>query len=101
MSDPAAAAPQASAGGLTRWRVLIGAIVIQLILGTLYGYSIFWKPLESELYPAPTPSAAVSQPASPVSGLSPAEDAAAKKAKKKLSDERQAPLKLALSLIHI
>lgn len=34
-----------------RWQVLIGAIVIQLILGTVYGYSIFWTPLQSQVYP--------------------------------------------------
>jgi OFA family oxalate/formate antiporter-like MFS transporter len=33
----------------TRYRVLIGALLVQLILGTVYGYSIFWQPLESEL----------------------------------------------------
>ncbi len=38
--------------GLTRYRVLIGAIVIQLLLGTIYGYSIFWQPLQSTLFPA-------------------------------------------------
>jgi len=36
-------------GGMTRWRVLVGAIIVQLILGTVYGYSIFWQPLEAEL----------------------------------------------------
>jgi OFA family oxalate/formate antiporter-like MFS transporter len=32
-----------------RLRVMIGAVVIQLILGTVYGYSIFWQPIDSEL----------------------------------------------------
>ncbi len=32
-----------------RYRVLLGALIIQLILGTVYGYSIFWQPLQSEL----------------------------------------------------
>jgi OFA family oxalate/formate antiporter-like MFS transporter len=27
---------------------LFGALIVQLILGTIYGYSIFWQPLESE-----------------------------------------------------
>lgn len=36
---------------LARWKVLIGAIVVQLILGTVYGYSIFWQPLEEQIYP--------------------------------------------------
>ncbi len=35
-----------------RVRVLIGAILIQLILGTVYGYSIFWRPLDSQVFPA-------------------------------------------------
>ena len=34
-----------------KWRVLIGAVVVQLILGTIYGYSVFWQPLEAELWP--------------------------------------------------
>lgn len=33
----------------TRYLVLLGAIVVQLILGTVYGYSIFWQPLETEV----------------------------------------------------
>jgi len=35
----------------TRYFVLIGAIVVQLILGTVYGYSIFWEPLQAEIFP--------------------------------------------------
>lgn len=34
-----------------RYQVLIGAIIVQLILGTLYGYSIFWQPLNTEVFP--------------------------------------------------
>ncbi len=34
-----------------RYQVLIGAVVIQLILGTVYGYSIFWQPLNAEVFP--------------------------------------------------
>jgi OFA family oxalate/formate antiporter-like MFS transporter len=37
-----------------RWQVLLGAIMIQLILGTLYGYSVFWQPLEQEIWSATT-----------------------------------------------
>lgn len=37
--------------GFTRYRVLLGAIIVQLILGTVYGYSIFWQPLTSEVFP--------------------------------------------------
>ncbi|MEM7624088.1 MAG: MFS transporter [Planctomycetota bacterium] len=35
---------------MTRYRVLVGAIVIQMILGTVYGYSIFWQPLLGEVF---------------------------------------------------
>lgn len=34
-----------------RWQVLVGAILIQLVLGTVYGYSIFWQPLQAEIFP--------------------------------------------------
>ncbi len=34
-----------------RFQVLIGAILVQLILGTVYGYSIFWEPLSSNIFP--------------------------------------------------
>ncbi|MBU0679143.1 MAG: OFA family MFS transporter [Verrucomicrobia bacterium] len=34
-----------------RWLVLVGALVVQLILGTVYGYSIFWQPLNTEIFP--------------------------------------------------
>jgi OFA family oxalate/formate antiporter-like MFS transporter len=35
-----------------RFQVLAGAILVQLILGTVYGYSIFWEPLTSNIFPA-------------------------------------------------
>jgi OFA family oxalate/formate antiporter-like MFS transporter len=35
----------------TRWLVLGGALIIQLILGTVYGYSVFWQPLEARWFP--------------------------------------------------
>ncbi len=31
--------------------VLLGAVMVQLVLGTVYGYSIFWQPLEADLWP--------------------------------------------------
>lgn len=34
-----------------RWGVIAGALIIQLILGTVYGYSIFWEPLSAEVFP--------------------------------------------------
>lgn len=37
---------------LTRYQVLAGALLIQLILGTVYGYSVFWEPLEAAVFPA-------------------------------------------------
>jgi OFA family oxalate/formate antiporter-like MFS transporter len=36
---------------VTRWKVMIGAILVQLILGTVYGYSIFWEPLQADVFP--------------------------------------------------
>ena len=37
---------------MKRFQVLAGAILVQLILGTVYGYSIFWEPLTSNIFPA-------------------------------------------------
>ncbi len=34
-----------------RLGVLAGALMVQLILGTVYGYSIFWEPLTAEVFP--------------------------------------------------
>ncbi|MBU0730087.1 MAG: OFA family MFS transporter [Proteobacteria bacterium] len=34
-----------------RFQVLAGAILVQLVLGTVYGYSIFWEPLTSNIFP--------------------------------------------------
>jgi OFA family oxalate/formate antiporter-like MFS transporter len=50
MTDTASAPSSSPA----RYLVLLGAIVVQLILGTVYGYSIFWQPLEAEVGLAPT-----------------------------------------------
>lgn len=49
-APPSAVAPPNSPG-LGRWGVLLGAIIVQLILGTVYGYSIFWQPLQAEVFP--------------------------------------------------
>lgn len=35
-----------------RYLVLLGAVIVQLILGTVYGYSIFWEPLNTKIFPA-------------------------------------------------
>ena len=41
-----------SSGSVTaRVGVLAGAVIVQLILGTVYGYSIFWQPLTAEVFP--------------------------------------------------
>ena len=36
---------------LTKYKVLAGAIIVQLVLGTVYGYSIFWEPLTANIFP--------------------------------------------------
>lgn len=41
----------ANTASSTRWKVVLGAILVQLILGTVYGYSIFWRPLSAEVFP--------------------------------------------------
>ncbi|NUN95522.1 MAG: OFA family MFS transporter [Candidatus Omnitrophica bacterium] len=35
-------------GGTRRWTVLVGALLVQVVLGTVYGFSVFVKPLELE-----------------------------------------------------
>jgi MFS transporter, OFA family, oxalate/formate antiporter len=47
--------------GGARWLVVIGAVMIQLILGTVYGYSIFWDPLTAEVFPPIVTAADVPQ----------------------------------------
>jgi len=37
-----------SANGKHRWTVLVGALIVQIILGTVYAFSVFVKPLEME-----------------------------------------------------
>jgi OFA family oxalate/formate antiporter-like MFS transporter len=34
--------------GMKRWTVLVGALLVQVVLGTVYGFSVFVKPLERE-----------------------------------------------------
>jgi OFA family oxalate/formate antiporter-like MFS transporter len=90
---------RAAAGPLTRWKVLVGAIIVQLILGTVYGYSIFWQPLEEAVYPVPVLTAsehakleAVGKPHAADAIIAPEAEA------KKQHDERQAPLRWAFAL---
>jgi len=35
--------------GAGKYLALLGAIIVQLILGTVYGYSIFWQPLQAQI----------------------------------------------------
>lgn len=35
-------------GGHKRWTVIVGALLVQIILGTVYGFSVFVGPLEKE-----------------------------------------------------
>lgn len=44
-----------------RWTVLAGALLVQLVLGTIYGYSVFWAPLETAWYPPVLTQADVAQ----------------------------------------
>ncbi|RJP35765.1 MAG: MFS transporter [Phycisphaerales bacterium] len=46
---------------IDRYLVLTGAILVQLILGTIYGYSVFWQPLEENLWPALMTKAQIEQ----------------------------------------
>ena len=34
--------------GANRWTVIIGALIVQIILGTVYAFSVFVRPLEQE-----------------------------------------------------
>ena len=34
--------------GTGRWKVLVGALIVQVVLGTVYAFSVFVKPLEME-----------------------------------------------------
>ncbi len=52
---------QSAASSTTRYQVLVGALMIQLILGTIYGYSIFWEPLEKAVWPPVVTSAEAAQ----------------------------------------
>ena len=52
MSDSKLPGTVSPATSTARWMVLAGAILVQLILGTVYGYSIFWEPLQAKVFPA-------------------------------------------------
>ncbi len=87
-----------AANPATRWFVLGGAIIVQLVLGTVYGYSIFWTPLEAQVYP-PVLTAAEHEArvaaGADVSNVTVVADAPAAQ---KLKDARQANLKYAFAI---
>jgi len=46
---PTDAGPPATADpGRRRWPVIVGALVVQVVLGTMYGFSVFVLPLQRE-----------------------------------------------------
>ncbi len=82
----------------TRWRVVIGAVLVMLILGTVYGYSIFWQPLSSEVFPeivTEAEYAALSDTEESRRGYRVVADAAAAERER---DRQQAYLKYAFSI---
>ena len=46
--NPVAAATAAQATPPNRWKVVGGALLVQIILGTVYAFSVFVRPLENE-----------------------------------------------------
>lgn len=96
MASEAQASPQSSPA---RWKVLFGAIVVQLILGTVYGYSIFWQPLEEKLYPRDFISQSEQAKIIAAGQTVPLDAKALPDADaRKRHDERQAPLKYAFAI---
>ena len=78
--------------------MLVGAIIVQLVLGTVYGYSIFWTPLEAKVYPPILTAAehdARVAAGQDVANYTVVEDATAAS---KLKDTRQAYLKYAFAI---
>jgi len=91
-------APSLPPSGATRYGVLLGAIIVQLILGTVYGYSIFWEPLTAEVFPTVVTEAQQAQlndvSQNPASYVVVADDTAAAQ----LRVEQQGYLKYAFSI---
>ncbi len=82
-----------------RIQVLVGAVMVQLILGTVYGYSVFWQPLEAELFPtagmeAVPENAAAHEGATLVEGTGAASAATASRE----SESRSASLKYSFAI---
>lgn len=78
--------------------VLAGAVLIQLILGTVYGYSVFWQPLERAWFTPPPPATGLgtgeqsTPPGAGVENAAPAVDA------QRLHLARQGRMKYAFGL---
>ncbi|MHC4091146.1 MAG: OFA family MFS transporter, partial [Planctomycetota bacterium] len=85
-------------GSSARWTVLAGAVLVQLVLGTVYGYSIFWEPLEAKIFPTVLTQAqhdarvAAGQDVGPVTVVATEQDAQA------LRNTNQGYLKYAFSI---
>ncbi len=96
VAAPVATAP--GAGGFTRWQVLAGAIIVQLVLGTVYGYSIFLRPLEAQVYPPIVTQAEYAQREAAGQDVSQVTVVAGDKEAKALSGQRQNYLKYAFAI---
>jgi len=81
-----------------RARVLVGAILIQLILGTVYGYSIFWRPLDARVFPPVVTELEVQQMEAHGEYLHEVTVVADEAAKKKRQTQQQGYLKYAFSI---
>ncbi len=58
--DPKQVAKPSTLSRTAKWQVLAGAMLVQLILGTVYGYSVFWQPLIKTIWgESPTAASAV------------------------------------------
>lgn len=90
--------PQRSGPGAARFGVLVGAIIVQLILGTVYGYSIFWQPLTAEIFPEVITQAEYDARVSAGGELSNAEIVADGEAKAARRATQQGYLKYAFSI---
>lgn len=86
------------ASSSARWGVLVGAIVVQLILGTVYGYSIFWEPLRVKIYPEVITEAQKLEKLSQGQDVSRYIVAADANAAKKIRAEQQSHLKFAFAI---
>lgn len=82
----------------TRYVVLAGAILIQLILGTVYGYSIFWAPLQAQIFPPVLTAAQAEARVASGQSVEGYEVVADARAARVVTDQRQGLLKYAFSI---